>query len=202
MPNSGSDVGGIDRTEERAFAALEESQRADDVNKADWRFKLGVALFLFSRFGPFVLIPLVAALGFSAAMTASISGGILVGAEVVLGLAAAVMGKSGYAYLKHRIFGFLKRYGPPQEVGRTRHVVGLLMFVLPFLLGWLAPYASDLLPGYQGNELTVAIVSDLILLISLLVLGGDFWDKLRALFIYGARVELGRPEPLAPQLPD
>ena len=47
--------------------------------------------------------------------------------------------------------------------------------------------AANLVPGYPGNEITYAIVGDLLLLVSLFVLGGDFWDKLRALFIGGAK---------------
>jgi hypothetical protein len=109
-----------------------------------------------------------------------------VGAEV-LGIAAvAVMGKPGYAYIKNRIFGFLKQYGPPSEVSRSRYTIGLVMLAVPFIFGWFPPYAADLVPGYQGNEFTYAIVGDLILLASLFVLGGDFWDKLRSLFIHDA----------------
>ena len=113
---------------------------------------------------------------------------MLVGAEVLGIVAVAVMGKSGYAYIKNRVFGFLKQYGPPAEVSRTRYTIGLVMFAVPIVFGWLAPYAADLIPGYLGNELTYAIVGDLLLLVSLFVLGGDFWDKLRALFIRGAKV--------------
>ena len=65
--------------------------------------------------------------------------------------------------------------------------VGLVMFSVPIVFGWLAPYAADLIPGYPGNVFTYAIVGDLLLLVSLFVLGGDFWDKLRALFIGGAK---------------
>ena len=138
-------------------------------------------------------MPLVAALGLSAAVTASASGALLVLAEL-LGLAAvATMGKSGFAYLKSRIFGFLKPYAPPAEVSRARYTVGLVMFAVPIVFGWLAPYASDMVPGYQGNELTFAVVGDLLLLASLFVLGGDFWDKLRALFIHSAKAVF--PEP-------
>jgi hypothetical protein len=141
----------------------------------------------------------VTALGFSAAMTASISSGILAGAEVVLFLAVAVMGNSGYAYIKNRVFSFLKQYGPPAGVSRTRYIVGLGMFVVPFLLAWLAPYSGHLMPGYARNELTFAIVGDLLLLVSLFVLGGDFWDKLKALFIYDVRARNVRKR--APSLP-
>jgi len=153
---------------------------------AGWRLKLGVALFGFSIVLPVVGVPLVAAIGLSATAVATASGVLLAGAEV-LGIAAvAVMGKSGYAFIKNRVFGFLKQYGPPAEVSRTRYTIGLVMFAAPILFGWVAPYAADLIPGYAENVFTYAIVGDLLLLTSLFVLGGDFWDKLRSLFIHSA----------------
>lgn len=159
----------------------------NDVPAAGWRLKLGVTLFALSIALPVLGVPLVAVMGLSAATVATVSGALLVGAEV-MGLAAvAVMGKSGYAYIKNRVFGFLKQYGPPAEVSRTRYTIGLLMFAIPIIFGWLTPYANDLVPGYPGNELTYAVVGDLLLLTSLFVLGGDFWDKVRALFIHGAK---------------
>jgi hypothetical protein len=155
---------------------------------AGWRFKFGVALFALSLFGPLVLIPIVAALGLPGAMVASITGGILVGVEVVLVLAAAVMGKSGCAYIRNRVFGFVKRHGPPQEVGQTRYYIGLALFIVPIFFGWLAPYLGTMISAYDENAITYAIIGDLLLLVSLFILGGNFWDKLRALFIHDAKV--------------
>jgi hypothetical protein len=162
-----------------------------------WRFKLGVALFALSLLGPPIFIPLVASLGFSAAMTTSISGGILVGAEVLLVAAAAVMGKSGYAYIKNRTFGILKQCGPPRHVGRARYNIGLVVFAVPILFGWLVPYVGQLIHGYEGNEITFALVGDLLLLVSLFILGGDFWDKLRALFIHDVKAVFAERGPSA-----
>ena len=158
-----------------------------NVPAAGWRLKLGVALFGLSILLPVLGIPLVALMGLSAATVATISGALVVGAEVLGVIAVAVMGKSGYAYVKNRVFGFLKQYGPPVEVSRTRYTIGLVMFAVPVVFGWLAPYAADWVPGYPGNEFTYAIAGDLLLLVSLFVLGGDFWDKLRALFVHGAK---------------
>jgi hypothetical protein len=158
-----------------------------NVPAAGWRLKLGVSLLGLSIALPVLGVPLVAVIGLSAATVATVSGVLLVGAEVLGLVSVAVMGKSGYAYIKNRVFGFLKQYGPPAEVSRTRYTIGLVMFAVPIVFGWLAPYAADLVPGYPGNVLTYAIVGDLLLLVSLFVLGGDFWDKLRAMFIHGAK---------------
>jgi len=154
---------------------------------AGWRFYLGVALFTASLFGPLLLIPFLATLDISAARIASISGIILIGPEILLVAAAAIMGKAGYAYLTTLALGFLKQYGPPQRVGRLRYSFGLALFALPILFGWLAPYLAQIIPGFQGNEIGFALAGDGLLLISLFVLGGEFWDKLRALFIHDAK---------------
>jgi hypothetical protein len=43
------------------------------------------------------------------------------------------------------------------------------------------------LPGLDDRPLAFAVSGDVLMLVSLFVLGGDFWDKLRALFVHGAR---------------
>ena len=153
-----------------------------------WRLKLGVIIFLLSIIAPLAGIPAVAALDLSATMKTTLSGGLLIGAEVLGVLAIAVMGKPGYVYIKSRVFGFLKRYTPPDEVSRSRYNIGLAMFCVPILFGWISIYAADYIPGFSQNPLPYAIGGDLLLLVSLFVLGGDFWDKIRALFVHDAVV--------------
>lgn len=156
---------------------------------AGWRLKLGVALFVLSIVVPLVGVPVVAAIGLSTAMTASISGALLMGAEVLGITAVAVMGKRGYTYIKTRIFGFLKQHGPPKEVSRLRYTIGLVMFCLPILFGWVFPYAAELILSLKSTSLLpYALGGDFLLLTSLFVLGGNFWDKLRSLFVYQAEV--------------
>lgn len=159
----------------------------DKLAPPGWRFKLGVTLLGLSIALPVLGVPLIAAMGLATTTIATGSGIMLVGAEVLGIVAVAIMGKSGYAHIKNRVFGFFKQYGPPAEVGRPRYTIGLVMFAVPILFGWLAPYAAEMIPGYLGNEIIYGVVSDVLLLTSLFVLGGDFWDKLRALFIYGAK---------------
>ena len=93
-----------------------------------WRLKLGVAIFVLSILAPVAGIPLVATLGLSGTITTSVSGALLRGSEVLGLLAVAVMGKSRYLYIKTRVFGLLRRYGPPKEVSRARHVCVAVSF--------------------------------------------------------------------------
>ena len=153
-----------------------------------WRLKLGISMFALSILLPVAGIPLVASLGLSGTMTTSVSGALLVGAEVLGILAIAVMGKPGFLYIKSRVSGLLRQYGPPREVSRARYNTGLVMFTLPILFGWVSIYVADYIPLFDENILAYAIGGDLLFLASLFVLGGDFWDKIRALFVHSDKV--------------
>jgi hypothetical protein len=162
--------------------------------KADsgWRLKLGAVLFGLSILLPILGIPVVTAFGLSAGMIASVSGVILVAAEVIGLLAIAVMGKPGYTYIKSRVFGFLKQYGPPRKVSRLRYNIGLVMFSVPILFGWVSIYAAELIPGFTRHPLPYAIGGDILLVAGLVMLGGNFWDKIRSLFVYDADVRFAQ----------
>ena len=154
----------------------------------DWRLKLGAVMFGLSILLPIAGVPLVALFDLSTGMNATITGGLLVSAEV-MGLAAvAVMGKSGYAYIKKRALGFLKQYGPPNKVSPLRYKIGIVMFLAPILFGWVSIYTARWVPGFENKPFFYAVGGDLMLLSSLFVLGGDFWDKIRSLFIHDAEV--------------
>lgn len=151
-----------------------------------WHLKAGIGVFVLSIVMPVAGIPLVAALNLSTAATASVSGVLLVGAEI-LGIGAiALMGKDGYVFLKKSVARFFKQFGPPQTVGRRRYTIGLILFALPLLFGWLSVYIGIWIPYYSDNPLPFAVAGDILLLASLFVLGGDFWDKIQALFIHGS----------------
>jgi len=167
---------------------MSEPTNPSEKPEAGWRLKLGVTLFGLSILLPITGIPLVTALGLSTTMIASVSGALLVGAEVLGVCAVAVMGKSGYAYIKNRIFGFLKQHGPPQKVSRARYNIGVVIFCVPLLFGWLSLYISNWVPGLLNHPLPCAVGGDILILTSLFVLGGDFWDKIRSLFIHNAEV--------------
>jgi hypothetical protein len=105
-------------------------------------------------------------------------------------IAVAILGKPGFNYLKSKIFKWFKKYGPPDTVSLTRYRIGLVFFLLPILLGFILPYIWELLPFIKEYLLIITISGDVILVISLFILGGDFWDKLRSLFVYNSRAVL------------
>ena len=153
-----------------------------------WRFWVGVAFFVLGLVTP-LFVPLVAVTDLSGEMKATLSVLLLIGGPELLWLAAAAtMGKSGFTYMRGKAFGYAKRLAPPKAVSGTRYRLGLVMFMLPLLAGWLAPYGAHLIPAYGDYRLAIAGAGDLLFLTSLFVLGGEFWDKLKGLFIHGAAV--------------
>jgi len=157
------------------------------------RLVLGVALFVAGQLSP-LLIPVVTGLELAGVWKTILTVLVLVAPELGILAAVAVMGKAGFDWLMGRIRAllgrFMKKHGPPDEVGPTRYRIGLVMFLLPLVLGWAAPYAAHHLPGYESHPMWYGLPGDLLLITSLFVLGGDFWDKLRALFIHGATARL------------
>ena len=153
---------------------------------ARWRLRLGLAIFVIGFASP-LLIPLVTASEFSTTWKTLISGALALGVPEVFGIVGvAIMGKSGFNTMKNRIFSFLKKYGPSDRVSLARYRIGLVMFVIPLLFGWLSPYLQKLIPQYEGNRVLLAAAGDFIFVSSLIVLGGDFWDKVRSLFVHDA----------------
>jgi len=170
----------------------EHKEKATEPQKSDWNVKLGIGLFAFSIILPLIGIPIVAAIDLSTTAAAS-AVALLLGLAEVCGLAAiAVMGKNGYAYIKRKLSRFVKSYAPPQDVSKLRYSVGLIMFCIPLIVGWVAPYLLALFPNLAPSNFIWAVVGDALFLISLLVLGGNFWDKLNSLFVHSAHASFDK----------
>lgn len=149
-----------------------------------WRLKVGMVLFVLALV-PWGLLPPLIFYQLPIATVASLTAAGVVLQKVVLIAAVAVLGKSGFAYLKGRVF---QRLAPPAHVGPLRYRVGLVLLIVALAQGLLETYASHIVPHLVANRLWVDILADVLLVVSVFVLGGNFWDKLRALFVREARV--------------
>jgi hypothetical protein len=153
---------------------------------ADTRLKLGVALLILGLVMPAGTIP-VAATDWPVAVKTVVSGTLLFGFEIMLIPAVALMGKDNFERIWAGAMRLLKRLKPAGGVSRTRYQIGLYMLVGPTLYAWIASYAPSWLPEDYVLRLWVNMGLDVVTLASLFVLGGDFWDKVRALFVHDAR---------------
>ena len=161
-----------------------------DAPVAGWRFRVGVALIATGFLSPLgsLLLPFT---DLSTAVKATLSGILLAGIPELLTVAAvAVMGKSGFVYVKGRVMALLRRCAPPKEVGPIRYYIGLTMFLIPGIYAWVTMYAPpELMPGFPEYRLHMGLAIDFLFVVSFFVLGGDFWDKLRALFLHRAKAQ-------------
>lgn len=152
-----------------------------------WRFRVGIGFFVVGWICP-LFIPLVAATDLPTEWKAVISGLLAVGGpEVMCLVSIAFLGKAGFNYLKARLFAFFKRAAPPDQVSRMRYRFGILIWVLLILFGYFIGYAPDAIPGYEEHRIAMNLVADALFVTSFFILGGEFWDKFRALFIYEAK---------------
>ncbi|APC14664.1 hypothetical protein BLL42_02550 [Pseudomonas frederiksbergensis] len=168
---------------------MDSTQGAVKQHSSAWRFKLGIVIICL-MLGCWLMVPLAAALDVPGTKIAALTGILFISNKVLLILVIAVMGKSGFQQLKRSVFGYVSALVPTTEfeVGPTRHSVGLVMFCLPLISSFLEPYIDSIWPGLRPNIWQLQLLGDLMLVGSFFVLGGNFWDKVRALFIRTARV--------------
>lgn len=167
------------------------SQRANallpEAPQLGWRLPAAIALFILAIASLLAGVTILAS-GASASIK-SVAGILVFPAPEILDVTAiAILGKPGFEWFKAKVFGFLRRHGPPDKVSRTRYRAGLVLFALPLIVGWFGPYFAHLIPAYDDNRIVWQLGFDLIFVASFFVLGGDFWDKVRALFDHGTKV--------------
>ena len=158
------------------------------------RLILGVTILVVGFMSP-LLIPFIASTSWSVAVKTTVSGLLAFGIpEVFMLVAVAVMGKQGYEYIKNNAFKYLKRFAPPDTVTLTRYRIGLVMFSLPLLVGWLQPYLGNYFSFLNNLPAWQYVVGDIIFFASFFVLGGDFWDKFSGLFKHRVKISKLQPE--------
>ncbi len=149
------------------------------------RMTMGGIVFVSGFFAP-LLIPFVMQSSLSTEWKTLLSGFLALGVpEIFMLIAISIMGKEGFQFLKTKLWRMIE---PPATVGLLRYYFGLLLLLIPILFIWLWPYVESSQLWMLENRITLSLISMAVVTISLIVLGGDFWDKLRGLFIYGTRV--------------
>lgn len=151
-----------------------------------WRLVLGIAFFI-AAFAVHLVTLAAIGLGASPATVSSIGAINFVLNKVLLIASAAFLGRAGFEQLKGMIFGAFRQYAYPDEVGVWRYRLGLILVMVPIILAWMAPYVAEVVPSIGRNTVRDGVIGDVVLIIGLVMLGGGFWDKLRALFIREAK---------------
>jgi hypothetical protein len=150
-----------------------------------------------------LIVPLAALAGAPSGRIAALTGVVFVGNKVMLLACIAIMGKAGFQRLKSLMFAYAKGLaqggvgrlgrvggtgGPGVPVGPVRHAIGLIMFCVPLIWAVFGAYIDLFWPGLRPNVWPLQALGDAVLIASFFVLGGEFWNKIRALFIRSATV--------------
>jgi hypothetical protein len=169
---------------------MTEHQETEEYTPTGWRFRLGLIFFVLGWLCPLV-IPLVTRSDLPVETKTLLSGFLLIGVpEIFSVISIVILGKPGFEYIKTKVFAFLKLVVPRGQVSRTRYRIGLFMLLLHVAYACLTYYAPDLIPRYSEDRITINLIADFLFVVTLFVLGGDFWDKLRALFLYDAKAHI------------
>lgn len=105
-------------------------------------------------------------------------------------LSIAVMGQDNFERLTEPVHRAAAKAGekikPAGNVSRERYRIGIIMLVTPLIV----VTAMHLINEFHFKHETRVVISltmQTMFLASFFVLGGDFWDKARALFVWDAR---------------
>jgi hypothetical protein len=152
------------------------------------RFYFGLTIFVISFF--MLPIGLVIKGQFdSHFMKVAVVAAFWISAPLMKFSSIAIMGKASYVWLNYHIRHLFHMIAPPHQITPIRYNIGLVMFILPFVPNYVVSFVPYALPDSEFLRYAIVLVADIMFIFSLFVLGGDFWDKLRALFIYTAKAK-------------
>jgi hypothetical protein len=152
----------------------------------DWKYYLGLGLFIFSwlTFAVALLAPFMPV---SKATAVALATAFIITGEVTFWASVVLLGKPFMQLLKTKLIAFLHSRKPVElrHVSKRRHDVGLALFFCSFLSYYLALAVAFLdLPRDQmlNAIINILIAGEATFFVSLFVLGGEFWAKLKKLF--------------------
>ena len=153
----------------------------------NWKYYLGIILFAYS-FIPYITVVFIPLLKLPHATALTVAGGMVASAEIAFFFGVVFLGKPFIEMVKAKVKGYvLKKRGPAApapHISQARHYTGITLLILSFLPYYAAEVA--LLFGHlntQGIHMVVGfmLMGEALFIISLFILGGEFWDRLKKL---------------------
>jgi hypothetical protein len=169
---------------------------AEDFTRT-WRYKVGLLMIIIGN----AIIVLSALVFPFLGMGAGTIGALVLGGEGLSLLSIVFLGKEGFKAIKNKIFGAVKG-AYVAIVGRTRHYIGIILLCtnvattyITAVYAWTAFSATTFenpLPVIWGLDfaqqgslvLWLFLIGEISFLISIYVLGADWWGKFRNIFVW------------------
>lgn len=156
---------------------------APPVLDGDWRFYAGMTALILSLIMPFFafLVPL---LGLPVAESAVIVGVLIAGGPEVVGLVGiALLGRKAFLYFTYKLKTALRRVVLPKRVSKRRYYFGLIVSLASLLPLYAYGYFPNWLPS-GDTRIYILATADVSFILSMFIMGGEFWEKFRRLFIW------------------
>lgn len=151
------------------------------MSAATLRLGLGVALLAIGFVLPLASV-LVVRTDWSAPIKSLLASLLFFGFEILAIPAVAIMGKDNFDRIMAPFRRLMGRVRLSRGIGPVRHTIGVILFFTSALPAYVMGYLPSLLPDASSQRLWVNLLADATFLASLVMLGGDFWDRLRNLF--------------------
>ena len=150
----------------------------------DWRYYVGMTCLVLSLGLPLFGFA-VPFLDLHAAFAAILIGFLTIGGpEVMILLAVLFLGKETLSYYKQKIYTCLFKRRKYKPVSKFRYYFGLVIFFASPTPLYLNAYGEHLLPADETFRHFILMGSDLAFVLSFFILGGNFWEKFKSLFIW------------------
>ncbi|MGI9533254.1 transporter suffix domain-containing protein [Lutimonas sp.] len=186
----------------------DQSKKPDQIQKdftKTWRYKFGLLLFVIGNVGILLSATVLPFLG----VGAGVIGVLVIGGEVVSLLSIAFLGKEGFKAIKSKVFGAVKA-GYTGAISQTRFRIGIGLLVLSLLnnyvwaaYAWVAfekttvetPFPEVFGLDFHGQAdfvFWVFILGEAFFLISIYILGAEWWGRFRNIFVWQGDQDQGR----------
>ena len=149
----------------------------------DWRY--GVGLLLLALAGLSIGVGVAAVLAGHAREDSPGSPiWLLAGpAEILCLVAAVILGKDKYQKLTRKVRPKTQHSAPDSRTRRARYYLGLAGCLFNGVPLTLYAYVPELLPA-GSTKAGILVIADGVFIFSLFFAGGEFWEKLRRLFVW------------------
>ncbi|MCK4934074.1 MAG: hypothetical protein KAR79_00645 [Simkaniaceae bacterium] len=139
-----------------------------------------ILAFILPIFG--FLVPLF---DFPTAVTATLIGLFTLGGpELMMILAVICLGKRAIIHFKKRICKIFKRKMVIKGVSKFRHYFGLILLFGSGIPLYLNAYFIHLMPEDKLDRYYILLSADVVFILSFFILGKDFWEKFKNLFVW------------------
>jgi hypothetical protein len=159
-----------------------ESELQPPKLKGGLRLYAGIAAMVLAFILP-VFVVVIPFLGLPSEWSVLLTAGLFVGGPETLTLVAvALLGKETLRYFTYKIKKGLWGIVMERPVSKVQYYFGLALFLASVLPLYIYGYLPGLLP--EGERTYILVAADLTFIISIFIMGGEFWEKLQRILVW------------------